>query len=386
MNQSKAVKIGIAILLFLGGAAFFYTKVYIPKSTYEVYYASKGTTAVEVFGIGQLDAKDIYPVGTSTGGKILTVETDQGQHITKDALIATLDPVDLNKKLDTVKVSLKRAKIDLGSAKQELTIAKEQNDLSQSTYEKDLQVYRANGISRLAYEKSKTAMLTAKTQVALSQSKVASMTIRLQEIENDIEGLQKRLDQLTIISPLDGYVIERSVEPGQSVPPAFTLVKIVDPKTLWIKAWIDERISGKVKIGQKAKIVLRSRETLPYGGVVRRIAAVSDPVTQEREVDVGFEKIPEPFYINEQAEVLITVETFKGLYKVPLRYLATKKGKKGKKGIWIRQNGQAHFKVLSIVAEDGEFAGVAEGVDEETEILIPDEKKKPLFEGSTISI
>jgi len=173
------------------------------------------------------------------------------------------------------------------------------------------------------------------------------------------------------------------VQPGQSVPPAFALVKIVDPKTLWIKAWIDERISGKVKVGQKAKIVLRSRETLSYNGVVRRIAAVSDPVTQEREVDVGFEKIPEPFYINEQAEVLITVETFKGLYKVPLRYLATVKGKKG---IWIRQNGQAHFKVLAIVAEDGEFAGVSEDVDEETEILIPDEKKKPLFEGSTISI
>jgi len=380
MNGSKAVKIGISTLFFLGGAAFFYTKVYIPKSTYEVYYASKGTTAVEVFGIGQLDAKDIYPVGTSTGGKILTVETDQGRHIKKDDLIATLDPVDLNKKLDTVKVSLKRAKIDLESAKQELMIAKEQNDLSQSTYKKDLQVYKVKGISRLAYEKSKTAMLTSKTQVALAQSKVAFMTIRLQEIENDIEGTEKRLAQLMVTSPIDGYVIEKAVQPGQSVPPAFALVKIVDPKTLWIKAWIDERISGKVKVGQKAKIVLRSRETLSYNGVVRRIAAVSDPVTQEREVDVGFEKIPEPFYINEQAEVLITVETFKGLYKVPLRYLTSKKG------IWIRENGQAHFKVLSIVAEDGEFAGVLEGVDEETEILIPDEKKKPLFEGSTISI
>jgi len=65
MNRSKAVKIGIATLFFLGGAAFFYKKIYIPKSTYDVYYASKGITAVEVFGIGELDAKDIYPVGTS---------------------------------------------------------------------------------------------------------------------------------------------------------------------------------------------------------------------------------------------------------------------------------------------------------------------------------
>ena len=41
MNNSKAVKIGIATLLLLGGAAFFYKKVYVPKSTYEVYYAKK---------------------------------------------------------------------------------------------------------------------------------------------------------------------------------------------------------------------------------------------------------------------------------------------------------------------------------------------------------
>ena len=44
-----------------------------------------------MFGIGQLDAKDIYPVGTSTGGKILRVETDQGRYIKNDDLIAKVD-------------------------------------------------------------------------------------------------------------------------------------------------------------------------------------------------------------------------------------------------------------------------------------------------------
>ncbi len=92
MNRSKILKIGIATVLLLGGVTFFYKKVYVPKSTYDVYYAARGTTAVEVFGIGELDAKDIYLVGTSTGGKILTIETDQGEQIKKGDVIATLDP------------------------------------------------------------------------------------------------------------------------------------------------------------------------------------------------------------------------------------------------------------------------------------------------------
>ncbi|HIP18474.1 MAG TPA: HlyD family efflux transporter periplasmic adaptor subunit [Sulfurovum sp.] len=381
--MNKTVKIAITAILLLGGIALFYKNVYLPKSTYEIYHASKGTTAVEVFGIGELSAKNIYPVGTATGGKILSIETDQGRSIKKGDLIASLDPVDLNTRLRAAQNSLTRAKIDLELVKKEHMIAKEQADLTESTYQKDKQVYNAKGISRLAFEQSQTSMQISKGQTEVAKQKIASMKIRLLEIQEEIAGVKKRLEQMTIVSPVDGFVIEKNAEIGQSIPPAFSIVKIVDPETLWIKTWIDERISGKVKVGQKAKIVLRSREALPYAGIVRRIAAVSDAVTQEREVNVGFEKIPEPFYINEQAEVSITIETFKELYKIPLQYIVIYKEKKG---IWVRQNRQAHFMVLSIVAEDGEFAGVDKDVNGETEILIPNEKKKPLFEGSTISI
>ncbi|MCF6244963.1 MAG: efflux RND transporter periplasmic adaptor subunit, partial [Sulfurovum sp.] len=66
MTKSKKIKLVIAILLIAVASTLFYNKVYLPKSKYEVYHAKKGTTAVEVFGIGELDAKDIYAVGTPT--------------------------------------------------------------------------------------------------------------------------------------------------------------------------------------------------------------------------------------------------------------------------------------------------------------------------------
>jgi multidrug efflux pump subunit AcrA (membrane-fusion protein) len=277
---------------------------------------------------------------------------------------------------------MKRAKLDLRAARQEYTVALTQAALAQSSYDKDLEVYRVKGISSLAYEKSKTEMLTSRAQAKIAESRIASAEARLPEVDETIKGLQQILNQMTITSPIDGFVIERNIEPGQSVPPAFALVKIVDPKTLWAKAWIDERISGKVKVGQRAAITLRSREDTPFDGVVKRISAVSDPVTEEREVDVGFVKIPKPFYINEQVEVSISIETFDGLYRVPLYLLVRYKGEKG---VWIDQNDKAHFMKLSIIAEDGTYAGVDKGLTKETKILVPDSKKKPLFEGSSIS-
>ncbi len=379
--MSKTVKILIAVVVLAAAAAIFYQKVYLPKSTYETYQPKKGSTSVSVFGIGELSAERIYGVGTPTGGKILSVETDQGKWIKKGDLIARIDPVDLQSRIKGAEASLQRAKLDLRSVKQEYKVALTQAALAQSSYDKDLEVYQAKGISTLAYEKSKTEMLTARTQAEIAKSKIASAKAHLLEINETIKGLQQRLGQMTIVSPIDGFVIERRVDPGQSVPPAFTLVKIVDPNTLWAKAWIDERISGKVKVGQRATITLRSREDTPLEGAVRRIAAVSDPVTEEREVDVGFVKIPKPFYINEQVEVTISTETFDGLYKVPLNLLVQYKGEKG---VWIDQGGKAHFVKLSVIAEDGKYAGVDKGLTETMKILVPDSKKKPLFEGSSI--
>ncbi len=381
--MNRTVKIAVIAVILLGGMALFYKNIYLPKSTYKIYHPDTGTTVVEVFGIGELSAKNIHPVGTATGGTILSIETDQGQHIKRGDIIAILDSVDLKTKLRAAQASLTRAGLDLKTAQKELLIAREQAALELSSYQKDRKVYEAKGLSALAFEKSKTAMMISKSQVDIAENKTVSAEIHLEEIGEELAGLKKRLQQMTIVSPVDGYVIERNVETGQSVPPAFSLVKIVDPETIWITTWIDERISGKIKVGQKARITLRSKETVPFTGIVQRIAAVSDPVTQEREVNVGFDTIPDPFYINEQAEVSIAVETFTGLYRIPLQYIVVHKGKKG---IWTRQNGKAHFLELSIIAEDNEFAGTKTGISDETEILIPDAKKKPLFEGVTVSI
>ncbi len=378
----KIVKIGVALLFLVAGATLFYKKVYLPKSTYQLYHPTKGDISVEVFGIGELDAKDIYKVSTPIGGKILSIKTDQGEYIKKGDLIASLDPVDLNEKLQAAKTAIKRGKIDLESAQKELDIAKNQANLAQSTYQADLRLYKAKGISRLAFKKSKDTMLTAKTQVKLAQSKITSIKMRIQESQINVKGIEKRVEQLTVTSPIDGFVIEKNVLQGQSIPPAFTIVKIVDPKTVWIKTWVDERISGKVKVGQKAKITLRSHEETPYEGVVKRVAAISDGITQEREVDVSFKNTPNPFYIKEQAEVSISVKTIHDIYKIPLSYLVIYKEKKG---VWIRKDKKAHFLELSIVAQDAKFAAIKSSIDNTTEILIPDVKKKPLFEGSSIS-
>ena len=112
-----------------------------------------------------------------------------------------------------------------------------------------------------------------------------------------------------------------------------TILKIVDSQTIWVKAFIDERISSDIKVGQKANITLRSKNDAIFEGEVKRIVAQSDAVTQEREVNIAFKELPIPFYINEQARVNIEVKTIKNALKIPLNTLVYK----DKKEVYIQK-------------------------------------------------
>jgi HlyD family secretion protein len=85
--------------------------------------------------------------------------------------------------------------------------------------------------------------------------------------------------------------------------PVFTLI---DPKTIWVLAYIDESKAGEIKVGNTVEIVLRSQPNRRLPGKVARIEPESDRVNEERKVEVAFDQIPGNVNLGEQAEVYIT--------------------------------------------------------------------------------
>jgi multidrug efflux pump subunit AcrA (membrane-fusion protein) len=150
---------------------------------------------------------------------------------------------------------------------------------------------------------------------------------------------------------------------------------------VWIKAFVDEQISGSVRVSQDATITLRSQSNKTFKGKVERISAKSDAVTQEREMHISFDTLPTPFYMNEQAQVSITTDVLNGLFIIDAVLVVQNSGKTG---VWISKDSTAHFVELSIVARSNKLVGVKSGVDESTKILVPNLNKKTLSEGMKI--
>ena len=370
----------IILLVIASLGTVFYNKIYIPKVTYEIILAKKGDIDIEIFGIGNVGAKNIYKINAQTGGEILKLFTDEGKWVKKGDLLVVIDTVDLPKLLEETQISVKKAKLELVALKKELDSLNAQEKLANLTYERYLKLKKQSFVSQSEYDKTKADLDVIKAQIKATNARIESAKTEVNRTKKSVESLKIKLSRYKIYAPIDGYVIDKLVEVSQTLIPSQTIFEIVDPKTVWIKAYIDEKLSGDIKIGQNATIKLRSKKDIEYKGIVKRIVAKSDAITQEREVNIEFKKLPIPFYINEQAEVLISIKHLKNVIKVPSNVIVYKDEKAY---IWVNNNSQANSKEVEIIAKTQDEIAV-KGFDMKNKIIITNSKKKPLTEGMSI--
>ena len=368
----------VAIVLIAGGGVLFYKKVYLPKATYEYVVAKRGELNLTVFGIGNVSAKNVYPISSNSGGKIVKIFKDQGEFVKKGEVVALLDPVDLPQQLEQAKALLRKAMHESDASKEELRQLQAKYDLAKKSFRRYENLYKRGYAAQAEYDKALSDLQVLKAQIEASQARIAASLEEQRKARYNIEALQERIARLQIVSPIDGYIVSKDAQEGQTIAPQQPIITAVRPHEVWVRSYIDERISTNVSVGERAWIVLRSQPHKKLRGEVVRIEAKSDPVTEERVVDVAFQKPPFPFYLNEQAEVTIHTGTLHDVVLVPLAVI-----RHG--GVWVYRNGEAHFVKIKIVAKGNRYAAV-QGVKAGEKILVPDPHKKPLFEGADVRI
>jgi len=155
-------------------ASAFYFKIYIPKTTYETINPKVGTLNVEVFGIGNVDAKEIYPLSAQIGGKITAIYTDEGLWVKKGDLIATIDGVDLPLLLDESKASLQKIEHESIALQKEIESLQAQKVLLQITYERYANLYAQKYAAKAEYDKAKADLASINAQIAASKARISS--------------------------------------------------------------------------------------------------------------------------------------------------------------------------------------------------------------------
>ncbi|MBU1668070.1 efflux RND transporter periplasmic adaptor subunit [bacterium] len=380
------MKTALKYLLILGGIALlsfvFYSKVYIPKTTYITLHPTLGEIEEKVQGIGNINAHHIYNITAQTGGKILKLLTDSGSWVKKGDLLLVMDGVDLHNQVEIAQTNLRKVNEEHRSIEAQRKGLNAQKSLALATYHRYKNLKKQGFVTQAEYDKVTSELSSVESTIQANHAQIASAKEVMVMAQKSVDALLEKMKRLNVYAPVDGYVISREAEVAQTILPSQAILKIVDPKTLWIVTKIDERISEQIKLNQKATIFLRSQPNKKYTGFVKRMDAISDAVTLEREVNIAFDTLPEPFYINEQAEVKIAVKEYTQVVKIPLNVVVQENGKLG---VWLVNKNRATFKVIKKIAQDDKDMAVT-NIEKEAQIIIPNLSKKLLKEGMKIHL
>lgn len=294
--------------------------------------------AIQVFGLGTVESRVMSKVGFKVAGVLTDLLADQGDCVAKGAVLARLDTREQEARVSKAKANVEQAKANLDRALAAVAKAEASYANAKSVNDRRQALLRDKNISVEAAETAKTTLDIAQADLNLAQSdvKVARAAIRDVQAQEQLESVT--LDLHTLTAPYQARVILRQKELGTALASGEPVFTLVDCKTIWVLAYIDESKAGEMMVGQPAEIVLRSLPGRRFQGRIERIEIESDRVNEERRVDVAFDQIPWDYHLGEQAEVHITVIRLPQALLIP--EAAVDDLKSGWGIVWTVENGR----------------------------------------------
>ena len=316
-----------------------------------------------VFGIGTVDARLAYAVGPIAPGRVLRVLVDQGEAVKAGQLLAEMDPVDLDRRVQAAQSAGSRSRQAVQVADAQVDEAASRAKLARINRDRDRGLYQEDVISKQALDNSSNEAERAEAALAAARANAAAAKQDIQRVDAELHGVGSLRDSLRLVSPADGVIVSREAEPGTTVVAGQAVLRLIVPASLWVRVRVDQSRAKGVQVGQPASIVLRSAPDTPMPGRVTRIEMQSDPVTEERIVDVSFDPPPPHLYLGELAEVTIRLPGEAGVLMVPSAAIAREGSQTG---VWQAMDGRARFKPVSIGSQGQAgvtqiLAGLSEG-------------------------
>lgn len=341
-----------------------------------------GSLSSSLFGIGTVEARRSYFIGPTAAGRVKAVHVDVGEQVKAGQLLAEIDPVDLDERLRSLDASYARASsaVLAADAQRKDVLARQMIAGLNAKRYRDLG--DKHFVSPSAVESKQQELTSAQAAVDASDANLQSARQEVIRLKADQDALRQQRNNLRLVAPVDGVLTSRDAEAGSTVVAGQSVLKLIEPSSLWVKVRLDQGRSRGLAAGQAASIALRSNPGMPLTGKVVRIEPVSDSVTEERITLITFDQIPPGLSIGEMAEV--TVQTAANQSGLTLPNAAIKQMPEGS-GVWKLRDGKPVFVAIKLGTStlDGAVQ-VLEGLGAGDEIIVFSERE--LSEGSRVKV
>ncbi len=308
--------------------------------------ATQQNVPVQVFGLGTVEARVTSQVGFKISGVLVDLRADVGDRVAKGAVLARLDDREQSAQVARAKAGVEQAQASLERATASVEKAKVNFANAKSISERRQRLFQSNSTSVETAETAQATQDAALADVNLASSDVAVARAAIGDAKAQEQLQTVTLDFHTLPAPYDAMVTARLKELGSALSAGQPVLTLIDPKTIWVLAYVDESKAGEIKVGDPAQMVLRSLPNQPVRGRVARIEPESDRVNEERRIEVAFDTIPANANLGEQAEVYITILRLPEALLVPEAAISALGKDRGT--VWIVEDGHLQQREVTL--------------------------------------
>jgi HlyD family secretion protein len=278
--MKKVAFVALVLAAVSGGFYFYKVRTAAPEPVVTTQPFSRGDIVDAVSATGTLEAVETVEVGTQVSGVVRELNADFNSIVRKGQVIARLDPQLIQTQIEQQAANVLRAEADLERLKVALADARQKLDRAQQLTEKSL-------IPR-------TELETAQVNVQSAEAQIKSSEASLSQARAQLSNQRVSLGYTTIKAPIDGIVISRNVDAGQTVassmnaPTLFVLA--ADLTKMQVVAAIDESDVGRMRPGQHVTFQVDAFPNDRFAGTVSQIrlqpAVVQNVVTYSTVITV----------------------------------------------------------------------------------------------------
>lgn len=243
-----------------------------PPMTVELATASRGTVVERVMVVGNLTGAATVAVSPKVAGRLDSVLVRIGDRVTSDSVIAQVDDREIREQVKQAEASFQVAQATIRQREADQRFAETNLDRSKNLFERQL-------LPRQTLDDAEARAQAASAQLDLAHAQFDQAKARLDE-------LRITLANTTILSPVDGYVGKRYVDPGAYVSSNTPVVEVVDIHLVRLVANLVEKDVSRITAGTPAVLDVDAFPGETFSGTVARVAPVLDPATRTATMEV----------------------------------------------------------------------------------------------------
>lgn len=261
-----------ALLLVAVAVWFFFLRGGDKADPYRTEAVQTGEIVSSVSASGKLEALVTVEVGSQISGQVTQVLVDYNDRVRKGQVMAVLDPQNQRSAVEQSQASIQAAEASVATAQANVALAQAEYDRQKFLFDRGI-------VAQAALDSAQASLRTANASVRQARAQVAQQQAALR-------ANQATLGRTTIIAPIDGVVIDRQIEPGQTVASGlnvavlFTLAQDLSRVQALIS--VDEADIGSVKVGQPVRFTVDAYPNDNFTGQVTRIRML--PTTESNVV------------------------------------------------------------------------------------------------------